>query len=309
MPATTAAVVVAWNSGDSLARAVASLVEAGITPGRIVVVDNASRDGAVGGAEADHPGLVVLRNPVNAGFGAAANQGATAALDGGADQVLFLNDDAWFPPGELSRLCAVLESNPRLGLVGPRVLLPGDPPRVWAAGGLRGGGPNLSTLRGHGRPDGPAFEESVGVDYLPGCALLVTRAAWEDLGGFEESYFAYMEDVELGVRAHAAGWQPLCVGQSRCFHEASSSTGGGYTARRKYMNALNGVHFLRSHGRPGEWVRFALLDVLALPLVWLIGLLSGRGRAVTAKGLGIWHGLIGRRMSPELLEPGGTALW
>jgi len=305
----TWAVVVGYNGGEDLPRCLGSLLDQGLAPERIALVDNASRDGSPARARERAPGIVVLQNPENRGFGAAANQGARRALEGGAEAVLFLNDDAWLPPGNLAPLVELLVANPRVGLVGPRIVLPGAPARLWAAGGLRGTGPNLSTLRGHGRLDGPRWQETVAVDYVPGCALVARREVLEVLGGFEESYFAYMEDVELGVRAARAGWLCLCVGSSLCVHAASRSTGGGYNARRKYMNGVNAVRFLRRHGTPADWLRFGLFDVASLPFVGLVGLARGRGRAVLAKGLGIAHGLAGRTVRREVLEPGGTPLW
>jgi len=170
-------------------------------------------------------------------------------------------------------------------------------------------GPNLSRLLGYRQPDGPRWRQVLAVDYIPGCALLARRAVLEEVGLFEEAYFAYMEDVELGLRASQAGWGVWCVGDVACEHAPSSSTGGGYSARRKYMNGVNSVHFLRRHGTAGRWMTFALWDVLLLPLVWLAGLPRGRGRAVAAKALGIWHGMQGRHITARDLEPGGTLLW
>ena len=304
----TWAVVVGWNSRETLSRALESLVDGGVAASRTVLVDNASTDGSPAEARGRFPDLVVIQNARNLGFGAAANQGAREALARGARAVFFLNDDAWLEPGALPTLAAVLAGNPRVGAVGPRILFPGPPARVWAAGGVLGGA-NLSTLRGNGRPDGARWQDTVAVDYVPGCALLARAELLEELDGFEEAYFAYMEDVELGVRSARSGWLALCVGEASCRHDASRSTGRGYSARRKYMNGVNAIHFLRTHGRPVDWARLVVLDVLVLPFAWIAGLPRGRGRAVLAKGLGMLHGALGRRVVAERLEPGGTALW
>lgn len=306
---TTWAVVVNWNGGRHNRACLLSLIAGGLAEERIVFVDNASSDGSRESVAVLVPGLVTIQNPRNLGFGAAANQGARAALQGGAEAVLFVNNDVTLPPETLSRLVSLLAANPRVGMIGPRVLLPGEPTRVWAAGGVLTWGRNLSELRGHGQPDGPRWRDQRAVDYVPGCALLARRALLEGVGLFEESYFAYMEDVELGLRARQAGWQLLCAGEVACVHAASSSTGGGYNPRRKYMNALNAVRFLRAHGSPGAWLSWALRDVAPLPLAWLAALPRGGGRALAAKALGTWHGLLGRRVTARAAEPGGTWLW
>ena len=302
-------VVVNWNGGiEPNERCVASITAEGVPPERIVFVDNASRDGSREATSAAFPGLVGVANARNEGFGAAANLGARLALEAGAEAVLFLNNDATLRAGCLRRLAAVLAANPRVGAVGPRVLRAGSM-QLWAAGGVFARGPNLSALRGHGRPDGAAWEETVAVDYVPGCALLARSTALEEVGLFDEGYFAYLEDVDLGARMGAAGWSQLCVGDVACEHAGSSATGGGYTPRRKYLNALGSWRFLRAHGTPARWLSFWLYDVLTLPLAFLVGLPRGRATGVLAKGLGLVHGARGRVATAETLEAGGTALW
>jgi GT2 family glycosyltransferase len=303
------AVVVNWNGGvDPNRCCVASITEAGVPEEHIVFVDNASHDGSREATSAAFPGLVGVANARNEGFGAAANLGVRLALESGARAVLFLNNDATLQAGCLQRLAAVLAANPRVGAIGPRVLRAGSD-EIWAAGGVVASGPNLSVLRGHGRPDGAAWEETVAVDYVPGCALLVRSTTLEEVGLFDEGYFAYLEDVDLGVRIGAAGWSQLCVGDVACEHAGSSATGGGYTPQRKYLNALGSWRFLRAHGTPARWLSFWLYDVLPLPLAFLAGLPRGRATGVLAKGLGLVHGARGRVATTETLESGGTALW
>lgn len=307
--ADTWAVVVNWNGGDDNVRCLDSLAAGGIPARSTVFVDNASTDGSREAVEARYPDLTLLANSRNTGFGAGANQGAREALARGAGAVAFVNNDVTFPPGTLPRMAAVLAANPGVGAVAPRVLYPGSPARVWCAGGMLGGTANVTTLLGHGRPDGARWRAVRDVDYVPGCALLARRDVLERAGLFEESYFAYMEDVELCLRIRAAGWRVLCLGDVACHHAPSSATGGGYSVRRKYMTGLNSVRFLRAYGGAGAWLRCALFDVLALPVVLLVALPRGRGRAVLAKGLGMLHGALGRQVTARTLEPGGTVLW
>jgi GT2 family glycosyltransferase len=168
---------------------------------------------------------------------------------------------------------------------------------------------NLTTLLGHGRPDGPRWSTDRPVDYVPGCAMLVRAEVFRGSGLLNGEYFAYHEDVEFCVQAAEHGFGTFLVGSSIAYHEGSGSTGGGYTARRKYMMGVNTVWFLREHGTPVRWARFFLYDVLPLPLVWLAGLPRGRGRAVLAKGIGMLHGALGRRVTADVLRPGAGPLW
>ena len=305
----TFAVVVNWNGGEQNLACLESLLAGGLARERVVFVDNASRDGSLALVRERFDGLTVIENDANLGFGEGANRGARAALDQGAQAVLFANNDVTFPPPTLARLVEVLAARPATGVVAPRFLYPGEPARIWCAGGMLTWRQNLSTLLGQGRADGPEWRVEREVDYVAGAAMLVRREVFDRIGLFDPAYFAYMEDVDFCLRARAAGFGVLTLGGVHCIHAASSATGGGYSARRKYMTAVNSVHFLRRHGGPTHWLRFAAFDVLPLPVLWLASLPRRRSRAVLAKALGITHGLLGRRVTAEQLEPGASRLW
>jgi len=297
------AVVVNWNGGELNHDCLDALVAEGIPPARIVFVDNASRDGSLASVRERFAPLEVIENAANLGFGEASNQGATRALELGADAVLFVNNDLVLEPGCLALLVAYLAELPRVGICGPRVLDRSDPTRLWCAGGFLTWRQNLSTLRGHLKRDAEPYRADLAVDYVPGCALLARREVPERVGGVDARYFAYMEDVDLCLRAKRLGYEVHLVGEASALHAYSHSTGGGYNARRKYMMGVNSVWFLRAHGGPLEWGRFLLFDVLPLPLLWLTGLANGRAGAVWAKGRGIVDGLRGRRVSRADAEP------
>lgn len=303
------AVVVNWNGGEDTARCLQSLLQQGLPGEHLHLVDNGSRDDSVERARAAVPGLRVLELDENTGFGAAANVGAERALEAGAELLLFVNNDALLERGCLERLLEEATRAPRVGLLGPRIVLPGSPSRLWAAGGVLGFGPNLSRLRGGGLPDAPGWQGTVDVDYVPGCVLLARAEAWRATGGFDAAYFAYTEDVDLGLRARALGIGSRIVGSALAVHAASSATGGGYNPRRKFLMARGAVRFLRTHGGASRWLAWLLCDVLALPLALLAAWPRGEARAVFAKGLGTVDGLLGRSFDPERLEPGRGPAW
>ncbi len=310
------AVVVNWNGGarDNL-RCLRSLKVEGLDESRIVVVDNGSEDGSREAIDAAFPDLLRIDHGANLGFGEAANAGARLALERGASAVVFINNDLWLPEGEgtLVRLARALDEERTLGMVGPRVLIGdadgGETDRVWCAGGRLDFRQNLSTLLGFNEPDGAPWNTTRDVDYVVGCALVVRRAVFEEVGFFTAEYFAYVEDVEFGLRAREAGWGVRVIGEVRAFHAPSTATGGGYGARRKWMQALNSVHFMRQYGTPTRWLKFGLYDVATLPplLVWRT--LTGDLRPALAKAKGLWDGFRGRRVTAEALRPGASRLW
>jgi len=298
----TWAVVVNWNGGEQNLACLASIAAEGVPDERIVFVDNASTDGSREAVERAHPGLVLLRNDENVGFGHGANRGIRHALDAGAARVLLVNNDATLRPGMLALLEAELDRSPDVGLVAPRIALSADPKTLWCAGGRLTFRQNLSTLLAFHAPDGPEWRRTFDVDYVTGCVVLARREVFERAGLFEGDYFAYHEDVELGVNAREHGFRSRVVGEALALHDAHGSTGGGYNARRKYMMAVNTVWFLRKHGTPARWLSFALFDVCTLPAVWLIHALRGEGAAARAKMRGTWDGLRGRRVTAAALE-------
>ena len=305
----TIAVVVNWNGGAQNAACVASLLEQGLAPRDVVFVDNGSVDGSADDVERRFSGILLVRNGENRGFGEGANQGAREALARGAAAVFFVNNDVTLPPGTLGRLEEELRRSPDTGIVGPRVLYMDDPSTVWCAGGMLTWRENLSTLLGHRQPDGPRWRETREVDYVAGCALLARREVLENVGLFDADYFAYMEDVDLCLRAHGAGFGVRLVGEAAAHHATSSATGGGYNPRRKYMMGVNSIWFLRRHARAREWARFVVYDVLTLPFLWIAGLFRGRAKAVVGKALGIFDGLRGKRVTSASLSKGAGWLW
>ena len=305
------AVVVNWNGGDDNLRCLESILAQVPAIDPVLFVDNASTDGSVervlerfGG-----PRVEVLRNQTNQGYGGGNNRGIERALELGSDYVFIVNNDVVVPEGVVAGLLEELELHPDVGIVGPRVLMASDPGRVWAAGGLITWRQNLTTLRGHLAADGERWKRTAPVDYVTGCCMLVRRAVFDRVGAFDAAYFAYTEDVDFAIRAKKGGFSSRCVGKVAALHAPSSATGGGYNPRRKYMMGVNSIWFMRRYARWQDWCKFLVFDVLSLPFVWLAGVFRGRGKAVLAKGCGIFDGLRGRRITGDVVQSGSGWLW
>ncbi|MBZ5586564.1 MAG: glycosyltransferase, partial [Acidobacteriia bacterium] len=193
----------------------------------VIIIDNSGegrvrRKGCAAGAR-------VIENSRNAGFGAAINQAWRASS---APFVATLNDDAAAHPGWLEALVRAAQKRPDAGMCASAVRLYGEE-RLDSAGMLmaRDGS---SKQRGHGRPpeDFPALEE---VLFPSGSAALYRRAMLEELGGFDERFFLYCEDTDLGLRARWAGWKCLYVPDAVVEHHYSHSAGRASGLKAYYV--------------------------------------------------------------------------
>ena len=232
-PADVGIVTVSYNSskqvGEFLPGAVASLR----TPSHVVVADNDSAD--VGDTQrlATTWGARVVRLDRNAGYGAAANVGV-AALPPACTAVLISNPDVTLTTETVSRLREVLVSDPTIGIVGPRILN-ADGSVYPSARAI----PSIRTGAGHAlfsrvwprnpwtrRYHSDAFRSEVNTDtgWLSGACVMLRRSTFDELGGFNELYFMYFEDVDMGYRAGKRGLRSVYVPGAVVTHVGGETT-------------------------------------------------------------------------------------
>ena len=242
----------------------------------VVLIDNSGR-GLARGLDG-RPGVRVIANASNRGFGAAINQALAVS---GAPYLAALNDDAAPHPGWLDALVSALENRPDAGMCASSVRLFGED-RLDSAGMLvaRDGS---SRQRGHGRPpdDFPVIEEAL----LPSAsAALYRRAMLEEIGGFDESFFLYCEDTDLGLRARWAGWKCLYAPDAAVDHHYSHSAGGASPLKAYYVerNRL----FVALKNFPAAMLAACPLYALARYFWHAWYLLSGRGSAARFRAEG-----------------------
>jgi N-acetylglucosaminyl-diphospho-decaprenol L-rhamnosyltransferase len=264
------AVVVDHASGALLKGCVESLRAAGAS--RIVVVDNAVPAGASkrelgAGAFADRTEVVEIG--VNLGYGSGANRGAARCS---SEFLVICNPDVMVEVSALDRLVAAVEADATLAIVGPKVLEP-DGTRYPSARRF----PSLIEGAGHAlaglvAPDNELSrryrmaaidtEATTRVDWVSGSCMLVRRSVFEELGGFDEQYFMYAEDVDICWRAHRAGWGVGYVPDASVTH-----LGGVLTRRRPYrMLVAHHRSALRFANRSLSGARRALVPAIAAAL-------------------------------------------
>jgi GT2 family glycosyltransferase len=289
-----AAVIPNWNTGSYLDRCLDALAAQASVTIETLVVDNGSKDASLELIE--RRGVRHLALPVNAGFAKAVNLGVRKTS---APLILVLNADCFLSPDCVRLLVAELDANRRLGGVQPRIFQDGtgsDVRRIYSAGQCltRYG---RAFERGWGEPDGcySTREEVFGVS---GAACLLRRELFTDLGGYDERYFAFYEDVDLNARARLAGWSfgyvpdalAIHVGHAAWRQETSSRRFNvELTVRNRFATALkvlpadgvlgSAVLTLRSlAGGPLRGTTAASLAGTLTALRWLPRLLGERKR-------------------------------
>ncbi|MGB9604711.1 MAG: glycosyltransferase family 2 protein [Bryobacteraceae bacterium] len=234
-------IVVNWNRRDLLRRCLRSLARQTGVAFEVILVDNGSEDGSAEmaqtefGSQPSFP-LRILRNPVNRGFCAANNQGIAAAR---GSFIALLNNDAEAAPGWLAALRGAFDDRPDVGMAASKVLVREDPARIDKAGHLiYPDGQNRG--RGSGELDRGQYDRMEEVLWPDGCAAMYRRSMLHEIGGFDEDFFAYGDDAELGLRARLAGWRCLYVPSAVVWH-SRAATLGLTSARRLQLIERNRI--------------------------------------------------------------------
>lgn len=290
------AVVLDWNGAEDTVRCVRSLLALHEPGLEVLVVDNGSRTSPAAALKAAGLEVQVAFTGRNLGYAGGNNYGIRLALERGAGFVWILNNDAEAVPGALAPLLEAASRQPKAGVLGSRVLRGDDPSRIWVAWGRVTWRQSLIALEGEDEPDGPRFDGERDVEWIPGCALLFRAEALRDVGGFDEDFFAYHEDVDWAARARARGWTSRYVGASRIVHHIHGSSGGAshYGGFRKYLSARNSVLYARRHGSAAQKAMLALCIAATFPFQLLRRALTGEAAGVWIKQKGWRDALAGR---------------
>jgi N-acetylglucosaminyl-diphospho-decaprenol L-rhamnosyltransferase len=223
------AVVVNYNAGSALCGCVASLEAGGVT--EIVVVDNASADDSIALLSKCSPDATLVSSPANLGFGRGANLGARSTV---AEYLLVCNPDLVASPEAIQRLATVLDESPGVALAGPMLR---EPSGVVYPSGREF--PGMAEALGHGfvglfwggnpwtqryRHIGQEQHRSRDADWVSGAFFLVRRTAFDEVGGFDERYFMYVEDVDLCWRLRKSGWRIRYEAEAEVVHRQGLST-------------------------------------------------------------------------------------
>ncbi len=269
---TVSLVIPHWNRSDLLERVLHSVRAQSLPPGvstEVLVVDNASQDDSC--AVAGRHGARVIALAVNEGVSRALNRGIAASQ---GDCIVLLNNDVELTPTWLRELLDSVLRQDAWFATG-KVLNAAFPERVDGAGDAvcRGG---TAWRLGNGKADGSAFDSPRKTYFPSATAALFRREFFDRVGPLEESFYAYLEDVDLGMRAASAGLPGIYAPGAVAFHRGSATT-GAWSKQSVAWITRHQILLLAKYYSARLFVRF-WLPILVAQLLW-VALAVSRGQA------------------------------
>ncbi len=279
-------IVVSYNTKDLLTTCLRSIGESKDVSYEVIVIDNASTDGSVEMVRKEFPRVECIQNSKNEGFAKAVNQGLARAS---GKYLLLLNSDATVFPDTLASLRNYMDVHPQVGVVGCRILSEagnvqfstGYYPTLWrvAQWMLFWDDVGLKYLTSQYHMENRRFYETEhNVDWVQGACLLISRTAYEKIGGLDESIFMYGEDVEYGYRAKQYGFSVRYIPYPSIVHLGQGSSGSTMSALIGEYRGLMNI-YRKYHGRRACYVLSFLLQLGAVLRFLLFGVITGRKEA------------------------------
>jgi GT2 family glycosyltransferase len=267
-------IIVNWNGLQHLDPCLRSLARQTYRDFEVIVVDNGSTDGSVAFLTAAHPWVRLVTLPENRGFAGGNNAGYRVA---GGEYLVTLNNDTEADPEWLAELVAAADGTPAAGMVASRICSHDEPDRIDSLGVriCRDGMSRGAFRRQRFSELSPAPVEEI---LLPSaCAALYKRAMVAETGFFADSFFAYCEDTDLGLRGRWAGWGAVLATRAVVLHKYSR-TGGVFSPFKLYLVERN--HYLTVIRN------FPLPCLVLVPFFTLVRFLVQARLVVTAQGSG-----------------------
>ena len=267
-------VIVNWNGRQHLQTCLPAVFAQDYAATQIIVVDNGSTDGSVEWLQA-MPNVHLIRNTTNIGFARGNNQGIHAAQ---GLYIATLNNDAQPDPHWLSALVKAMSADERVGMAASQIRFAHRPDLLDSAG-IEVDALGMAWNRHMGLPAVREPQTAIKVFGPCAAAALYRKAMLDQVGLFDEEYFAYYEDVELAWRARRAGWQCVYAPQAKVLH-VHSATGQNGSAFKAYHVNRNRVWTLVRHYPANRFLLWGLFILLLDTATWLWPLVNGQTSAL-----------------------------
>ena len=285
--ASVRAVLVAWNPGSWLLRCTGSLIEEGLAPQQITIVDHGSTDDSTGNVLERFPKVRILRHPANRSFGEAVNLAASTA---GGEFLFVLNPDVELRPGCLDALLGTMEGQQNVAVVGPRVLNEDgrEVTRYSRTGALRAVVSILApgTFAGWwGSMErlGIASKEMRNARFIEGCCMLIRRSAFGAVNGFDDDFTFFGEDADMCHRLRRLGYKLVHQSAAFCVHAGSHAF--GIVPSRQRILFVDGILLFAWKHAPRRFVWIRRCMILAAWIRSRVDALRGGEKAIASASL------------------------
>jgi len=283
-------IIVSWNVRELLDKCLASLsrAERRIRPGddeefgiEIIVVDSASDDGSAELVRGKYPAVALLAQRENIGFTRGNNLGLARAR---GDYLLLLNPDTEVGAGALGKMIAFMIAHPQIGILGPhtrnsdgshqstRRRFPTLATGIFESAWLAALAP--AHVERHYRLLDKGDDDVLEVDWAQGSALMLRRALYDAIGGLDEGYVMYSEELDYCRRAKSAGWRVYYHGGARITHHGGKSSEQATARTQIHFQTSKLRYFLKHHGRGHYYI---LRAALLLQFAWQLCLEALKG--------------------------------
>jgi GT2 family glycosyltransferase len=308
-----AVLILTWNRVDELVPCLESFSRNEYPNTEVIVLDNGSEDETAPTVKRDFSWVTLIENGTNLGFCRGNNVGLQYALEHDCDYVMLLNSDTMVLPGLITELVSVLESDPRIGIVGAKNVLMENPDFTWGRYGKVTWGPMLVKTIGRFARDEKLDEPPQDVDWVIGNACMMRREALAKVGLFDEEFWQCNEDVDWCYRAREAGYRVVYVDRAAILHKGGSSADISHKKifSYGYFIGRNAFTFARKHGNLLQKAKlFTMLWVGVLGRITFFTLDNTKNAVLGQRAFvrGMLDGMRGR-LTPELITvtlPGST---
>jgi GT2 family glycosyltransferase len=277
-PTLVSIVIPNWNGKHWLQKCLPTIAEQTFGDYEVIVVDNGSTDGSVEWVAAEFPCHKIISNAGNVGFGRSTNQGIALSAN---PYIVALNNDTQLAPDWLAHIMRVAQQDPQVGMWASKMVF-ADRPEVINSAGICLDKCAIAWDRRGGERDQPAEQGPQDVFGPCGGAALYTRKLLDDVGLFDEDFFAYLDDVDLAWRARLAGWRCLYVPDALVYHHHSSTLKRSPSRKWRLLGRNKIAMILKDYPAP-QLYQYAGL-ILAYDLVMASFGLFARGDASHLRG-------------------------
>jgi GT2 family glycosyltransferase len=233
-------IILTYNRKAVVKTCLASIQKSDYRDFSIVVIDSASKDGTSDMIITEFPFVKLIRGKNNLGYTGGNNLGIKYAVENDFDYILILNDDTILAPDSISKLVKVIESDPEIGLVNPRII-------EYENGEVCNSYGDYNFYLGLGYNSLLYVTNPVNINLLRGTCFLIKKSVFEDIGLMDEEYFLYFDEADLSFRVKKAGYKMFFNPEAIVYHQLRHSFSGKINDKVLYYSTRNELLFAKKH--------------------------------------------------------------